>query len=456
MHTVLYIVLLILIKTEWSQCVSIPIVDSIEAFPFLRSVDTPTQIMRWDSGKAIQLLSSCKLVRITRRGVRCISSRDHLITQWQTTFSSFLNYKTPDVPTNNSYPWSICMPRSDALCVMEDGRRFFPTDKVLVADSSVKKCLNGQGRTLVGQLREELANTHTTRNATLDDISLCDVLDTNLDVIYDPVNNHVFTRQLSNSMWLYSSISILILAVVVLTAEAISQRTRSRIQHNIVAWLLLAGLSLVMLTNADGRMHPFVTIEDRAFVAMSFVYILVSTLYWAFSITESRIHKDAVGIMVSDTQRDGVNAMVGSIHFATCVLYGTPDNAYVSGFFFVFLFRCMQKIHDAHTNPSHWTLLSNTMLVLDVIYTTGIFSFGIIPHYTDDTESVLFAAAQFVICDTVAASYVANETTHTNDPAPLSSYHPVPGPNSIADPKALPVVPPKPPVDIPGNMLWLP
>ena len=417
MHTVFSVLVLLLLTCGFSLSISIPIVDSDEAFPFLRSVDTPLQIMRWDSGMSIQLLSSCKLIRITRRGVRCISSRDHLITGWQQMFSSS---KLSHI--NGSYPSSMCIPRNDALCVMSSGMRFFPTNTVRVADSSVNKCINGQGRTLVGDFQKQLVNRTVNINDTIDDVSLCDVLDTNLDVIYDPVNNNIFARQLSNELWLYASLSLMILAVVVLTAEAISQRTRSRLSHNLFAWLLLTGLALLMLTNIDGRMHTFVTVEDRAFVTMSFVYIVVTTLYWSFSMAEITDDSNAnVHLVVSETQRDGVNAMLGSIHFATCVLYGTPDNAYVSGFFFVFLFRCLQKLHDAHQNHSKWTMLSNTVLLLDVAYTAGIFSYGVIPHFTDDTESILYAASQYVICDTLAASYVFSATTHSTDPMPLVS-----------------------------------
>ena len=419
MHTVFLILAFVFVTLEVIYARSIPIVDSVEAFSFLRSVDSPDEIIRWDSGNSIQLLSSCKLVRITRRGIRCISSKDHLIRGWQKMFSTSLG---PLV--NNSFVSEICLPRNDALCVMMSGKRFFPTNLVRVADSSVRKCQNGQDRTLVGDLQKDLANFGRVTNATLDDISLCDILDTNLDVIYDPVHNEVFTLQLSNALWLYATISILILVVVVLTAEAISQRTRSRIRHNIFAWLALTGLSALMLTNIDGRMHTFVTVEDRAFVTMSFVYIATSTVYWIFSIIDTVEPKTLNGIvhpLESETQRDGVNAMLASIHFATCVLYGTPDNAYVSGFFFVFLFRCLQKLHDAHQNPSSWSVWSNTVLFLDIVYTTGIFVFGVLPHFTNDTESILYAAAQYVVCDTIACSYVSATTSHKEDPSPLAS-----------------------------------
>ena len=122
---------------------------------------------------------------------------------------------------------------------------------------------------------------------------------------------------------------------------------------------------------------------------------------------DSETHAD------SETQKDGINAMIASIHFSTCVLYGTPDNAYVSGFFFLLLFRCLQKIHDAHQNPSQWSIMSNTVLLFDIAYTTGIFTFGVLQHFTSDTESILYAAAQFVICDTITSNYVSNKSSTT-------------------------------------------
>jgi len=417
MRNILCILACFVVKFEVFYCISLPIVDSEEAFPFLRSVDSPSQIMRWDSGSAVQLLSSCKLIRITRRGIRCIASTDHLISGWQMIFSS--QY---EAPVNGSYRSSICHVRNDALCVMDNGVRFFPTDSVHVSDKSLQRCSNGQRRILLGASEFQKRISHTNKNESGDDISLCDVLDTNLDVIYDPVNHYVFTRQLGNSVWLYACISIVIVAVVVLAAEAISQQTRSKLPHNIFGWTLLTSLSLLMLTHVDGRMHPFVTVEDRSFVAMSFIYISITTMYWVFSARTTTVNMVAAQIPdVSQTQQDGVNAMLGSIHFATCVLYGTPDNAYVSGFFFIFLFRCLQKLHDAHQNPEHWTMWANTIILFDMVYTLAVFSFGVIPHFTDDTETILFITSQYVICDTVAAAYVSSRKDHPSDPKPLAS-----------------------------------
>jgi hypothetical protein len=163
---------------------------------------------------------------------------------------------------------------------------------------------------------------------------------------------------------------------------------------------------------------------------------------------DSEKHDDLEKHDDSETQKDGINAMIASIHFAICVLFGTPDNAYVSGFFFLLLFRCLQKLHDAHQHPSKWSILSNTILLLDIAYTTGIFTFGVMQHFENDTESVLYAAAQFVICDTITANYVSHETdTKIVDGTPVegssATNKSIPDGKSIPEHKPNPIITPE-------------
>jgi hypothetical protein len=70
----------------------------------------------------------------------------------------------------------------------------------------------------------------------------------------------------------------------------------------------------------------------------------------------------------------------------------------------------MQKLYDAHHNPDSWTMFANTVLLLDVTYTTVIFSFGVVPHFTNEAETTLYAAAQYVICDTIAYNSIMSVT----------------------------------------------
>lgn len=448
MHTIplrIAITFIVLVPCTTS---SISIVDATYAFPFVRSVDDSKTPMQWDSGTAIQLLSSCQLVRITRRGIRCISAGIELVEGWEKKF------------TREGLTSESCLPHSKALCVMTNGNRFFPTDTVYVSDDSVAKCVNGQGRQLVPDQNTSLGSlaiNGTGAQIVRDDISLCDILDTNLDVIYDPAHNQIFTKQLNNSAWLYVSISILILIVVVLMAEALSNNTHSNLVHNIIAWVLLVLLSILMLTHTDGRMHPIITVHDTVFMWIILVYITISTVYW-IAASHSRVQDDnvapkteapeesktaptnpvlqespdppppdamekAVQVLTNtvETQRDGLNSMLASIQLATCVLYGTADNVYVSGIFFVLLLRCMQKLHAAHYNPTPWTIYANTVIVMDVTYTALVLLFAVLPHYGNDTETILYTAAQYVICDTIASNLVLSSAIAASTAAMITA-----------------------------------
>ena len=429
-------IVIILVLTQFlirCRASTIPIIDSIEAFPYLRSVDNPSRALQWHSGTMIQLLGSCKLIRITRRGIRCIAANDQLLSGWEKQFSSDSKLPTKaasDIGVYHSLDSAACVSQPNALCVTSKGRRFFPTDMVYVSELSVGKCLNGQGRLI--------APEGAYASDAPDDVSLCDVLDTNLDIVYDPVKNRIFEIQLGDSVWLYTILSFLVLVVVVLTAETVSQRSRSNITHNVVAWILLAGTSLLMLTHVDGRMHPFVTVQDVQYTVIAVVYITFSTIYWLRTISVShqinslsnslsnslateatvpneRLGSEDIGNQLgtqgpSETQRDGINAMIGTIHFATCVIYGTVDNAYVTGFFFVFLFRTLQKLHDAHKHETQWTTTSNTVLLLDMTYTSLLFFFGVLPHYADEADAVLYAVALYVVCEAIAANYDSDKS----------------------------------------------
>jgi hypothetical protein len=440
-------------QTLPTHSVRVSILDSITAFPFIRNADTPTTVMRWDSGGTINLINECKLIRITRRGVRCIASDNHIIPGWEKEFDQYNSLARIGGTT--------CLALNTALCVTPRGDRYFPVDKVYVSEKSISKCEHGQGRLVVpDQLYERTDTTNTTKG---DDVSLCDIIDRNVDVVYDPVNNRIYTKQLTGSLGLYGFMSFLILVVVVLSAEALADESRSYITHNIIAWVLLTTTSIFALAGADGRMHTFVTVEDRSFLYISSTYVVLSTIYWISSVamvwSQTKSHGTpplpslpspspspipSLSIHGPATQRDGINAMLGSVHLATCTIYGTADNTYVSGFFFCFLFRCMQKLHSAHHEPEKWSLCANTVLLLDVAYTVTIFHSGILAHYSNQAEIILYAAAQYVVCDTIAFKYVLHTfpppvPTPTLPPATATASPPLPPPPPPPQP------PPPPP-----------
>ena len=435
---ILFVLLLLFPMASPSR---VSIVDAVSAFPFIRNADTPTIIMRWDSGGTINMINECKFIRITRRGVRCIPSEHHIITGWEKDFDPDNTYFSDGIP---------CLALNTALCITPRGERYFPVDKVYVAESSLSKCFHGQGRLVV----PDQDHGNVTRG---DDISLCDIIDRNIDVVYDTRKNRIYSKQLTQSLGLYGFMSFLILVVIVLSAEAIADEKRSHITHNITAWVLLTTTSLLALTGVGGRMHTFITVEDRAFIYISAIYVVISTIYWACCIA-MRPSSPSLSPSPSSSsdggpaaQRDGINAMLGSVHLATCVIYGTVDNTYVPGFFFCFLFRSLQKLHSAHNEHDKWSLCANTMILLDIAYTVTIFQSGILTHYSNQVEAIMSAVVQYAVCDTIASRYVLHVT-----PSPSPSPPSPPPPPPLTSPPPPPPPPPAPSMIPPLPLLLLP
>lgn len=358
---------------------SIAIADSATTFPYLRTVDHPDVVLEWDNGDMISQTSGCELLRITRRGVRCIEGDFHLLTNWQAAF--------PETSVE-------CLASASALC-QTPTRHFFPTGDVYTHEPNSSLCTNGQGRLLVGE-------NHT---AARDDFSLCDIVDRNVDVLYDPVARTVHVRDLANTNWLYTTTSLLILANVILVAETLSHG-KGTVRHNTIACALLVLACFLMVLRVDDRMHPVVVEEDMYFFVVSFAYVLLNCAYWVWRDVCSSLAlcaEQSVPPSHGHTQFDAINGMLGAVHLATCVLYGSPDNVYAPGFFFVFLLRTLQKIVDAHLYPQDWTSpLGNSLLALDVLYTITQVEFGLIPHYAKTADSMFFAASAFLVAEAIA------------------------------------------------------
>ena len=117
---VLALLILVISRIMLVDASAIQIVDSGTAFPYLRSVNSPHELIRWDRGLILQQLNSCKLIRITRRGVRCIAASDQLLAEWELAFSRSVGLGLMQT--------TECMPANDALCVTSD---FSPPTKSL-------------------------------------------------------------------------------------------------------------------------------------------------------------------------------------------------------------------------------------------------------------------------------------------------------------------------------------
>ena len=195
------------------------LIDKKSAYPLLRYTDTLQNIVDWSDAVGVEKLTSCSLIRITRRGLRCVPST------WTSLVSSVSESKVTGWVTNP------CKVTNDALCVLESNHSgeiyysfVFPDSSTIASihetetpvlnpdtkqtklpsaalvqavfdDNSVmqipdlirsRPCQYGSGRrVLPGPGRRY-------------DITSCDLFETNIDFLYVPASNTLLIRMLDH------------------------------------------------------------------------------------------------------------------------------------------------------------------------------------------------------------------------------------------------------------------
>ena len=385
--------------------------DEASAFPYLQNALTNKRIS-WQDGYSLELLTTCRFVRITRRGIRCIPPSMDPIDGWE-----------------NGWLSLHCQPDADSLCrSTRDGgkQRIFPSDNaVYVSEPFVNVCTNGQGRVVTNK---------DGRN----DTSLCDLVDGNRDIVFDPITNRLYWRDLGEAGWLYIISSFLILVIVILICESLVKHDRdagqedsqenqpqpetavlpeetpaTSLTHNLVATLVLVITSIMMWANADQRFHALITYQDQLVFIATLVYILVCGGIWVFFLIKSTTED------LPKSQRYGLNCMIAGVYFAISVMYGSSDHIYSIGFFFVLVFRALQKMFETPLADSGTTIsttetqhvpLQKIMIVLDIIFLLIVYTFGFSLQFHNAGDSLLYAATLFTVAFVIALYWSRAQT----------------------------------------------
>ena len=375
--------------------------DEVSAFPYLHNALTNKRIS-WKDGYSLELLTTCRFVRITRRGIRCIPPSMDPLNGWEDGWLSL-----------------HCQPDADSLCrSTRDGgkQRIFPSDEtVYVSEPYMDVCSNGQGRIV----------THKDGK---NDTSLCDLVDGNRDIVFDPTTNHLYWRDLGEAGWLYIVSSFLILVIVILICESLvkpdheaepentsntdrnKQSTRTAqnnveetdatsLLHNLVATSLLLITSVMMWANADQRFHKLITSQDQLVFIATLVYILCCGGIWVWLLVTESTDK------LPQSQRHGLNCMISGVYFAVSVMYGSSDHIYSIGFFFVLVFRVLQKMFEtllSHKLCDIHDICSKIMIMFDILFLLIVYTFGFSLQFHNAGDSLLYAATLFTVAFVIA------------------------------------------------------
>lgn len=354
-----------------ASCLTLPIEDN--SYPNLVINDAVR--VTWTSGFAIEMFLTCKFVRFSRFGIRCILHEKE---------SSMVSGFLPCLESNTS----LCNQPS----MRYDFNLFFPTTEVRVRGTENEECQQGQNRVL-----DDVYN----------DLSLCD-LGENVDVIYNPSEGSIYWSEYRRSLPVLEIVaSVLIIVMTILACESLVQQD-TKLRDNTVICFVSFACAILMLLNVDGRKFTALTWEDNFFYLFSVLYILFGIFAWTVVIFE----KSAT--LFPSSQRYGINISVANVQLLSSIMLAGPDNPYSSAFFLVYLFRFLCKIREWEYKREassdfisvEWSLFSNLVLLADLLFCAATFQLCVRNQFYSTSEVHLYTIGLYSIAETASYLYL--------------------------------------------------
>lgn len=293
--------------------------------PLLKTPDGHS-LMNWAHGDLLQMMRSSRGVRINERGVQFVR------------FGTVRGIAWEGIP---------CLPDPTSLCRTPEGSRFFPLDHAYVS-ANVSQVQGGmRGIASVGCTGERSGRT-IREPSTVYDVSLCDIVDSRLDVYWD--GDMVRHRRMSMSVWLYVAISI----VTVYLVSCIAQNLTSLLvgvqaaaeTESLWVWLVrlvevavvstVLGLStLPMLWN-----DSLLLVDELSYLAFMLLYVSVHFAVMCYKVWFDRENRRRHFLTF--------NLITGVLLLLTLAIYKTMANPYVGILLVMLTMRCFYKLLDMH------------------------------------------------------------------------------------------------------------
>jgi len=284
-------------------------------------------LINWAHGDLLQMMRSSQGVRINERGIQFVR------------FGSLRTVGWESIP---------CDPDPTSLCRTPGGSRFFPLDHVYVSAnvSSVQGDMRGIASTGCTGAR---SGRTILEPSTVYDVSLCDVVDSRMDVYWD--GEVVRFRRMTTSIWLYVAISIVTVYLVSciaqnLTSLLVGIQNKGVLQESAWVWVVrlvevtVVGTVLLLSTLPMLWNDSLLLVDELAYLALMLAYVLVH-----FAVMCYKIRFDS-----ENRKRHFLtfNLITGVLLLLTLAIYKTMANPYVGILLVMLSMRCFYKLLDMH------------------------------------------------------------------------------------------------------------
>jgi len=243
----------------------------------------------WNAGEMQEVRLCAQFLRITARGLHFPSYSS----SYTWLFAGEEEVDGWNVTTCTSHPSALCEEKTAGTSLL-----YFPTGVVDIPDDMAawEVSVPDQPGYVKTMLRDNVTCTHATSGREINpldtryELSLCDLLDNNLDIIYDPKHDRLLYRFDETSIYVYIAISILGIYLVSCLAEnirVIISRDKSRQNSNqqVIYYIMLFSTKMFIVVDRfmKSTWNFLLFGYERTLYDLLFAYILVESLVFMLS-----------------------------------------------------------------------------------------------------------------------------------------------------------------------------
>lgn len=387
MHSLMNILVVLLLTIKPIDAYFVSISD--KAYPFITDVDSGLPLA-WSYGSYAQLTRSSVALRVNERGVNFIHSG-----------------KIRDVLSSSQWDVYDCYDSTTSLCVLKDGSRVFPFDKVWIASN--RSAIDSEIKSVA------LKGCQTTRNANrmindrlqLYDISLCDVVDSRLDVLYLNMQNKLLMRRNNTYLWIYVLVSIVSVYLVSNIAQNVSlilpghnaKKIDEYMHKSVYFWISEIAIIFTALVTI---LYPciwdmaLVTDIEFGYCVFGLFYLLLHTCYYFHRVLKGQEKENLLSF----------NLITGTLLLLTQGVYNTIANPYSGVLLIMLSLRCFYKLFKYYKDEDNGydteSILHAIFMVLDIVLLVLTYYIGLRPtflyRFSSDVSFVLIILFSWVVC----------------------------------------------------------
>jgi len=357
---------------------------SDKSYPFINEVSSGLTLA-WSYGNYAQLTRSSVALRVNERGVNFIHVGN-----------------IRDVMGSKHWDVHDCYDSTTSLCALKDGSRVFPFDRVNIAANRLLVSPEMSDIALEGCQHTRSSKRRISDQIYTYDISLCDVVDSRLDVLYLNMDNKVLFRRNTTSIWIYVLVSIVSVYLVSHIAQNVStllnhdSEVQTAIRPGWVFWVEAGAILAALIAILIPCLFEMVLVTDQEFFYCIFTisYVFLHSLYYAYKV----FFMDDRSAMLT------FNLITGTLLLLTQGVYHTIANPYSGILLLMLSLRCFYKLLETSEGKgTTFRALHTFFLLLDATLLILTHYLGLRPtflfRFSADVSFVIMLLFSWVVCE---------------------------------------------------------